>query len=85
MVERLVSIPAWVDDVVKARAKALDISYDEALSASLDIRVSDPMAQSAGWAVEHGQTARVVARRLSYSMTTVRDAAHRYQRSQRRM
>lgn len=76
---RMIDLPAWQMSLIEDRAKALDVSFDEALTASLNLRATDPMAQTAGWAViEMAQTPRRVARRLRYAQATIRSAARRW-------
>lgn len=77
---RRVDLPVWIEDMIHARAVALNVSFDEALLASLCVSVTDPLAQTAGWAVERGERPAVVARRLHYSRRTVADATYRYRR-----
>lgn len=78
-----VDLPAWVHDIIQTRANAAGISFDDALLASLDVRVTDPHAESLGWAVDRGESAKAVARRTHYSRSTVEDAATRYRRRKR--
>ncbi|WBF79200.1 helix-turn-helix DNA binding domain protein [Microbacterium phage Jefe] len=73
-------LPAWVVDIIEARAQATGMSYDEALLASLNVQALDPLAQTLGWAAERGIPHKVIARRTHYSRRTVEDAASRYKR-----
>lgn len=80
--ERLIDLPAWMDEVIALRAEALACSYEEALEASLHLHAADPLAQSLGWAIERGQPTGDVARRTHYSRSTVTEAARRFRRDQ---
>lgn len=73
-------LPAWVVDIIEARAQATGMTYDEALLASLDMRALDPQSETLGWAVSQGERARDVARRTHYAKSTVENAATRYRR-----
>ena len=75
---RIVDLPAWLTDIIAARATAAGMDFDEALVASLQISALDPLAESIGWAVEHGERPKIVAKRTAYSMSSVAQAASRY-------
>lgn len=76
----LPDLPVWIADAIEARAAATSMSFDEALLASIDVKVVDPLAETLGWAVARGVPAKVVARRSNYSRSTVEAAATRYKR-----
>lgn len=78
-----VDLPAWVHDIIQTRADAAGMSFDDALVASLDVRVTDPHAEALGWAVARGESAKAVARRTHYARSTVEDAARRYRQRSR--
>lgn len=79
--EVVADIPSWMRDIIAERAKAAGVTFNEALVASLDVRAHDFVAETAGWAVEHGVRVRAVARRVHYSPSSVESAAHRFRRS----
>ncbi|QBI98137.1 hypothetical protein SEA_FIREMAN_54 [Microbacterium phage Fireman] len=76
-------LPTWMADAIEARATATGMSFEEALLASIDVKVVDPLAETLGWAVNRGIPAKVVARRTHYSRSTVEAAATRYKRRAR--
>lgn len=79
MAGHLVHLPSWMSDVIRVRAQALGVDFDEALVASLDISSTDLLVESAGWAVAtRAEPAGRVARRVSYSKRAVENAARRY-------
>uniref|UniRef100_A0AAU7J7I4 Helix-turn-helix DNA binding domain protein n=2 Tax=unclassified bacterial viruses TaxID=12333 RepID=A0AAU7J7I4_9VIRU len=79
MVREMVDLPEWMDDVIRSRAKAMGVSYEQALVSSLDIGSTDLLAESAGWAVDHiGERVAVVARRMAYSRSSIDQAVRRY-------
>lgn len=71
-------LPAWANDIIEARARAMGVDRDEALLMSLDLKPTDPLAQSAGWAVHAGSPVRSVARRMHYSRSSIEQAARRF-------
>ena len=77
---RRIDLPAWAEDIIEGRARAAGITFEEALMASLGLGSTDPLAQTAGWAVTRGEATRAVARRVSYSRSSVESAATRYRR-----
>ncbi|QGJ89464.1 helix-turn-helix DNA binding domain protein [Microbacterium phage Smarties] len=79
----LPDLPTWIMDAIEARADATGMSFEEALLASIDVKVVDPLAETLGWAVARGVPAKVVARRSHYSLSTVEAAATRYKRRMR--
>lgn len=82
---RRVDIPTWMDDIIQARAQAMKCSYDEALSASLDIRPIGFPEETAGWAVSNGHATGVqAARRLHRSTASVYEAVRRFERKRGR-
>lgn len=83
MAHTMIELPAWVLDIIQTRAQATGMSFDEALVASLDVKALDPLAETLGWAVVHGGGVRHVAKRTSYSRSTVEAAATRYRRRDR--
>jgi len=83
MAHSMIELPAWVQDIIEARAQASGLTFDEALVASLDVKALDPLAETLGWAVERGDATKVVARRSHYSRSSVESAATRYRRRTR--
>lgn len=76
-----VGIPTWVVEIISARARALEVSFDEALLLSLDVQSPDVLAEVAGWARKHGVNRRDIARRLHYDTGHVEDGITRFNKS----
>lgn len=76
----MIDLPAWVHDIIQARATAAGMGFEEALIASLDIRAADAQAESMGWAASRGISRKVIARRTHYSVRTVDNAVSRWRR-----
>jgi hypothetical protein len=76
-----VAVPTWAVEVILARARAAEVSFDEALLMSLDISTPDLAAETCGWARALDVPVPVIAERLHYSRSTVEGAVTRYRNS----